>query len=176
LIPSHSASFLLLVRVSKYFVRKAPPHETPSWVGDGEVFFITFCAVERTNTPLTQNKVPGHLLDAAKHYHHLGRWWVRLFLIMPDHVHGLVSVPATEALRKVVAQWKSYTAKKTGMRWQMDYFDHRIRNLPALQEKELYILNNPVRRKLVEKIEDWPWILRQQDLMIAPGRKERSRS
>jgi putative transposase len=158
-------SSITYVSVSKYFMRKTPAHDQPSWIADGEIFFITICAAKRTEQPLTQNSVPTHLLDAAHHYHRLDRWWVRLFLVMPDHVHGLVAVPAEGVLRKTVASWKSYTAKTARISWQRDFFEHRPRNLAALEEKEQYILNNPVRRGLVQNEKDWPWILRQSDLI-----------
>jgi putative transposase len=101
--------------VSKYFVRQKLPHKPPSWVADGAVFFITICAKERETRPLMAEGVPEKLLKAVIHYHEIGRWWARLLLVMPDHVHGLVAVPREEVLRKVVAQWKSYTAKAAGI-------------------------------------------------------------
>jgi len=108
-----------------------------------------------------QPRVPEQLLQAARHYHELGRWWVRLFLVMPDHVHALVAMPSVATLRNTVATWKSYTAKTTGISWQSDFFEHRPRNSSALREKEEYILQNPVRRGLVKKPADWPWFLHE---------------
>ena len=146
---------------SNYFTRKKLPHDMPPWVADGEIFFLTFCAKHREARPLVQPRVPEQLLQAARHYHELGRWWVRLFLVMPDHVHALVAMPSVATLRKTVATWKSYTAKTTGISWQSDFFEHRPRNSSALREKEEYILQNPVRRGLVKKPADWPWFLHE---------------
>jgi len=145
---------------SKYFVRKTLPHQAPAWVGDGEIFFITICAKNRETQPLTQKGVPEQLLEAAIQYHETGRWWTRLFLIMPDHVHALVAVPGNEVMRKVVAQWKTITAKITGVEWQKDFFDHRPRDLRALEEKEIYIFENPVRKGLVKTPEEWKWVVK----------------
>ena len=148
---------------SKYFVRKRLHHATPSWIAEGSVIFITLCATDRELRPLLREGVPQQLLASALHYHRIGRWYVRLFLIMPDHVHGLVAVPPAESLRKVVAAWKSYVAKASGVRWQRDFFEHRPRDLAALEEKETYIRNNPVRGKLVNQAGEWPWVLRAVD-------------
>jgi len=145
---------------SKYFSRKIPPHQPPDWVADGEIIFITICAKNRETQPLIHDGVAEQLLKAAIYYHETGRWWARLFLIMPDHVHGLVSVPSKDILRKVVAAWKSYTAKAKKISWQQDFFDHRPRDLRALQEKEIYILENPLRGGLVKVGEEWPWKFR----------------
>ena len=131
---------------------------------DGEIFFVTICAKDRALRPFAQVRVAQALLASARHYHEAGNWWLRLFLIMPDHIHALMVFPPTKRMRKVVAAWKSYTAKTTGISWQQDFFDHRVRNPSAFYEKELYILNNPVRQGLAKNTEEWPWKFRQQDL------------
>ncbi|HVU37297.1 MAG TPA: transposase [Opitutales bacterium] len=154
--------------VPKLPVRKNLPHDPPSWVPGGEIFFVTICVADRKTQPLANPQIAQSLLASARHNHDQGNWWIRLFLIMPDHVHGLLAFPPAKAMRKVIAAWKSYTAKTTGISWQQDFFDHRIRNLAALEEKELYILNNPMRKNLVKNTSEWPWLLRQRDLLIKP--------
>ncbi len=116
-------------------IRKNLPHDPPAWVPDGEIFFITICAAHRKLQPLANPRVAQSLLASARHYHELGNWWVRLFLIMPDHLHGLLTFPPAKLMHKVVAAWKSYTAKATGVSWQQDFFDHRVRSLAALHGK-----------------------------------------
>lgn len=54
---------------------------------------------------------------------------------------------------------KSYLAKKQQIRWQKNYFDHRLRNDAALEEKAQYIRLNPVRAGLVTKPEEWPFVI-----------------
>ncbi len=84
---------------------------------------------------------------------------------MPDHVHGLIAFPLDERMKGVVAKWKEYVAKKIGISWQRDFFDHRIRDVNSLEEKEAYILNNPVRKGLVENSEEWPYVWRTTDFV-----------
>jgi putative transposase len=43
------------------------------------------------------------------------------------------------------------------LRWQTDHWDTRIRNAEAYELKWLYVLNNPVRKNLVARPEDWPY-------------------
>jgi hypothetical protein len=43
------------------------------------------------------------------------------------------------------------------------FFDHRLRDHHQLQEKTEYILMNPVRKGLCERMEDWKWIYRPTD-------------
>jgi hypothetical protein len=50
-----------------------------------------------------------------------------------------------------------------GVRWQRDFFDHRLRNHRELDEKTCYVLQNPVRKNLAARVEDWPWVYRPMD-------------
>ena len=51
-------------------------------------------------------------------------------------------------MRQVVFKWKEYTAKELGLRWQRDFFDHRLRDDENRTEKAHYIRMNPVRAHL----------------------------
>ena len=61
-------------------------------------------------------------------------------------------------MRNVIFNWKEITAKKTGVLWQRDFFDHRLRDARAFEEKAYYIRMNPVRQGLVAKAEEWPYV------------------
>ena len=135
-------------------IRRRPPHEIPSWVPDGSIYFITICAKERRGKPLLSSAAA--TTRAAASYHEIGRWHLHLFLLMPDHVHLLASFPVEPGLRRTVAAWKSYAAKKGGFRWQTDFFEHRLRADESLDEKAHYIRMNPVRAGLCSKPGDWP--------------------
>jgi hypothetical protein len=58
----------------------------------------------------------------------------------------------------IISKWKEWTDKRVGIVWQRDFFDHRLRDDESRREKADYILNNPVRRNLVARPEDWPFI------------------
>jgi len=136
--------------------RKVIPHETP-WAIDPtkEWFFITICAKDRCDAPLIQATLGYELLKSTEVYENIGKWSVDVALVMPDHVHLIMRSPS--ALSAVIASWKRWTAKNLGVRWQRDFFDHRIRQSESLREKTDYVLNNPVRAGLVERSEDWPY-------------------
>ena len=51
-------------------------------------------------------------------------------------------------------------ARTTSIKWQRNYFDHRVRKDESLVEKADYILNNPVRARLVTCAEEWPFSIR----------------
>ena len=77
---------------------------------------------------------------------------------MPDHLHALISFPLERDPAKVMANWKEILAKKTGVHWQRDFFDHRLRSGESLQQKAEYIRQNPVRKGLVHSAEDWKFV------------------
>jgi REP element-mobilizing transposase RayT len=99
------------------------------------------------------------LLKSARLYHERDRWNCRLFLLMPDHLHALLTFPYDKDMGAVIAAWKGYQAKRLGIRWQGNYFDHRIRHRDELEEKAAYIRLNPVRKNLCQRDEEWPWML-----------------
>jgi len=77
---------------------------------------------------------------------------------MPDHLHALISFPGNETMETVMRAWKHYLAKEHDLRWQRDFFDHRIRQDESHEEKAAYIRNNPVRAGLVKTPAEWPYV------------------
>ena len=78
---------------------------------------------------------------------------------MPDHIHALLSFPQSERMVKVVADWKRFVARQTGIEWQKGFFDHRLRHDESFEEKAQYIRMNPVRAGMARRSEEWPHVL-----------------
>jgi REP element-mobilizing transposase RayT len=91
-------------------------------------------------------------------------WHVGRYVIMPDHVH-LFCAPAVfppKPIRSWVAYWKSESARhwprpEDAPLWQRDFWDTQLRRSENYTEKWSYVLANPVRAKLVNRLEDWPY-------------------
>ena len=80
-------------------------------------------------------------------------------VVMPDHVHGLFSFsPSKRTIEGVVSDWKRWTSRQLGIEWQRDFFEHRLRHEESRRQKVDYILANPVRKELVARPEDWPFV------------------
>jgi REP element-mobilizing transposase RayT len=153
--------------------RKKLPHDVPPWVSAGNLFFVTVCAANRRVNTLCLPTVAPQLLAAARAYQAREIWYARLFLLMPDHWHALLAFPPERTMRTVVTQWKSYTAKTlgaAGVRWQRDFFDHRLRGDESLDAKASYIRASPVRAGLVARAEEWPWVYAVEDADAGPAR------
>jgi REP element-mobilizing transposase RayT len=135
-------------------VRRRLPHEVPSWVPDGEVYFLTICARERGGRVLIERA--GKIIESAVCYHRIRRWHLHLIVVMPDHLHLLASFPPAPGLGATVGAWKSFTAKNGGFSWQTDFFEHRLRAGESFEEKAHYVRMNPVRAGLCADWTAWP--------------------
>ena len=103
------------------------------------------------------------ILECARQYHIRGKWKLALFLVMPDHMHFIVHVPAvgggTPTLPHVIGHWKHYVAEHFGVSFQKDFWDTRLRDEAHYGEKFRYICNNPVRKALCKAARDWPYVI-----------------
>jgi putative transposase len=53
------------------------------------------------------------------------RWHITLFLLMPDHLHALLSFARDESMSEVIRGWKRFHRRTNQVVWQEGYFDHR---------------------------------------------------
>jgi putative transposase len=81
------------------------------------------------------------------------------YVVMPEHVHLLVSEPRTSDLARAVQGLKLSVSRRRAERpfWQVRYYDFNVWAPEKVTEKLDYMHRNPVKRGLVERSEDWPW-------------------
>ncbi len=103
-------------------------HRPPPWVPDNAVFFITINCQKRGLNQLTIPETAQGLLNTFRFYQDQGKWHVSLCLLMPDHLHALISFNNDNGLgmANLIKTWKRYTSRTYRLDWQRDYFDHRI--------------------------------------------------
>ena len=74
--------------------RKTLPHEVPSWVDPRKaIYFITINCRKRFRNQLALPDIAKSLFETVRHRQEKLDWWPYLFLLMPDHVHALLSFP-----------------------------------------------------------------------------------
>jgi putative transposase len=125
---------------------------------EGDVHFVTFSCYHR----LGYLQAPGmrDLFEEA-----LGRmsycyeFNVVGYVVMPEHVHLLVSEPGKGLLAVGLQALKLSVAKRARERpfWQSRYYDFNVFTTAKRFEKLHYMHVNPVKRGLVIHPEDWPW-------------------
>jgi REP element-mobilizing transposase RayT len=99
---------------------------------------------------LLDKEVANIVEQALRHFDN-ERYTLGQFVIMPNHVHVLVTPLDQHDLAQIVHSWKSYTAHeinrilhRTGPVWQQEYFDHIVRNALSLERFATYIAENPI--------------------------------
>jgi REP element-mobilizing transposase RayT len=92
------------------------------------------------------------------------RYRLLVWTIMPNHVHVMIEQISGFRLSDIVHSWKSFTSnaingrrERKGRLWAVDYFDRFVRDEKHYVNAKYYIENNPVKARLVEKPEDWPF-------------------
>ncbi|TPG73700.1 REP-associated tyrosine transposase [Pseudomonas arsenicoxydans] len=84
------------------------------------------------------------------------------FVVMPDHFHWLIQLHRG-SLGELMCQTKSLSARsinaatgRTGSLWQQGFHDHSLRQEESLVRIARYVVANPLRARLVEKLGDYP--------------------
>lgn len=87
----------------------------------------------------------------------LGRAATLAYVVMPDHVHWLLRLGDKAALSTVVRGVKSVAAHGIGRAvWQAGFHDHALRADEDVLEAARYVVANPLRARLVERLADYP--------------------
>jgi len=86
------------------------------------------------------------------------------WVLMPDHLHGVLQLGDRDKLGTVVNRLKSASARhanralsRTGGIWVKAFHDHALRDDEDLQDVARYVVANPVRAGLVAHVGDYPF-------------------
>ncbi|HEY2002187.1 MAG TPA: transposase [Acidobacteriaceae bacterium] len=125
----------------------------------GDLHFLTFsCYRRRPNlsTSSSCTRFESSLEETRARYN----FYVLGYVVMPEHVHLLVTEPEKEPLSKAIQALKQSVSrhlKTVEPFWQLRYYDFNVRTERKRIEKLRYIHRNPVTRGLVASPEEWPW-------------------
>jgi putative transposase len=123
-------------------------------------YFLTFCTFERQAHFTTQehvNLVLLHIQRAASEQ----RFALIAYCFMPDHLHLLIGALADNSdARRFIKAAKQYSGfyfkqKFEHQLWQRYGFERTLRDDDATLTVARYIVENPLRARLVEKVEDY---------------------
>ncbi len=123
--------------------------------------FLTFSCYRRApllGTPRSRDIFEQTLERSRRWY----GFYVAGYVIMPEHVHLLITEPERAKLSVALQMLKQNVAHQLrgpegGIFWLPRYYDFNVWSEPRCVEKLRYIHRNPVKRGLVEEPEDWPW-------------------
>jgi len=93
------------------------------------------------------------LIKTIQHYRKEGKYKLHAFVVMPDHIHLLLT-PEAVTLERVIGLIKGGFSRRLGSKmpvWQRGFTDHRIRDAEEFEARRTYIHQNPVRAHLTEE-------------------------
>lgn len=106
-------------------------------------------------------RVAGIVRNAFLHFDDK-RYRLHSWVIMPNHVHLLLTPSDGESLAAIMHSLKSFAAKEAnkvlgrkGHFWSKEYFDRYIRDGEHFARTRRYIERNPVKAGLCVAPEDW---------------------
>ena len=124
----------------------------------GHMHFLTFSCYQRRQYLATQaaKELFERSLEAIRARY---EFYVLGYVVMPEHVHLLVTEPKQAILAKAIQALKLSVSVQQQRRpfWHTRYYDFNVFTGRKMVEKMRYIHRNPVVRGLVAKPEDWPW-------------------
>ena len=127
---------------------------------EGHHHFLTFSCYHRLPY-LNDDHSRTIFLDTLETLRKRHQFLIFGYVLMPEHVHLLLSEPKLQRLDNTLRVLKGQTSKLLkGARlqfWQTRYYDFNVFTHPKFVEKLQYIHRNPVERGLVERPEYWPW-------------------
>jgi putative transposase len=129
-----------------------PSYPTHSVRIQPETFAITVVAHQRRR--IFQRTANADLMmNTLSRYREQGRFRLHGFVIMPDHIHVLITPAHDHSIERCVQLIKggfSFAIRKdfTGEVWQGGYHTHRITDARDYNNQLLYIANNPKRKNI----------------------------
>jgi putative transposase len=157
--------------------RNACPEKVLS---SARVFFVT------TTTSMGRRLLQSErhamlLIDVLRANVAAGKFEMHDFVIMPDHLHLLMTLPGDVTIEQAMQLIKggfSYRLKRDlgyqGEVWQRGFSEVRIIDGQSFLQHRAYIVQNPVKAGLVERAEEWPYCYSYLAKKKAQGLKPRS--
>ena len=151
--------------------------EGHSYVGQQQ-YFLTICADQRAeffrNDETARMAIDLFLQTASSH-----RFDVITYCVMPDHMHALTEGrddgAELEPFVKIAKQKTGYEFKQQHRTrlWQPGYYEHVLRSDERTADVVRYIIENPLRKRLVENVLDYPYwgssLYSREDLLASIG-------
>jgi putative transposase len=137
------------------------PHGLRRFQQTGDLHFVTFSCYRRQPklaSPASRDTFEKSLAWVRQRY----RLRITGYVVMPEHVHLLLSEPPDAVLSRALQSLKQSVARTLALRagepfWQARYYDFNVHSERKRIEKLQYMHRNPVARGLVGAPENWAW-------------------
>ncbi len=142
----------------------------------GHEFHFTVCA-RHHGSPFSDDRLADVVVDSLMWTRERYDWILFCYCLIPDHLHLLCRLTARQAAHfdgsprgevpggvlDHLRRFKSYTTSQSwrlgleGPLWQRSSYDRVFDLQRPFEETAAYVLENPVRKGLVERWQDWPY-------------------
>lgn len=146
----------------------------------GRIYFVTTLLANRDERLFTEFFCARQIVFEMRGLQNEGVVDSLAWVIMPDHLHWVFQLKPQAELPAVMKALKARSAhrinkflNRQGAVWQRAYYDHALRKDEDVKAIARYIVANPLRAKLVERIEDYPlwdavWLYKNVANKFAP--------
>jgi putative transposase len=154
------------------------PKNLKRYTGRNDLHFITFCCYHRKRL-LESARSRNLVIRVLGEVHAKYGFALVGYVIMPEHVHLLISESSAVPPAKIIQVFKQRVSRRMRGKkrprkgqlslpfpeppsqlrrfWQRRYYDFNIYSRKKLWEKLEYMHANPVEERLVQHPQDWPW-------------------
>ena len=154
----------MTTHIGKYrkYTRKLSPRLKDFDYKGYYVYFIT-CNTYKDRKYFKDEETIKEIVDILKDVIEQYGFKLICYCFMPNHLHLLVGgISEMSSLKKFIQVFKQKTAyhfkeSKNEILWHRNYFDHTVRKEENISNICDYILNNPVRRGLVQDYRNYPY-------------------
>ena len=133
-------------------------------------FFVTSTTAQR-KTIFQVHKTAELFIGVLLHYREAHKYLLHEFVVMPDHFHALITPSPEISLERAVQFIKggfSFRLKSHFSVWQPSFTNHRIRDARDFEQHREYIHMNPVRARLAQRPEEYPFSSASGRFMLDP--------
>jgi putative transposase len=124
-------------------------------------FFIT-ASIWGKRSLLQSDRAACLFVENLLEHRNAGRYRLHEYVVMPDHFHALVTVGPGITIERAVQFIKGAFAFRAGRAfgwhapiWQKGFSEVRVLDAEAFLNFRKYIWGNPVRARLVQRVEDY---------------------
>ena len=127
------------------------------------VYFVTTDTWQRR--AIFSKAGPGQiLLDQILNSRERGFYQLHAFVIMPNHLHLMLTPGENKTLEKAMQMIKGGSAHRIGKElqyqfpvWHTGFHDRWVRDAKEYRETLRYIEQNPVEARIVDSAKEYPW-------------------
>ncbi len=152
------------IRIATYAWRMARPLRLRGIDYTGPArYFLTFCSRNRIRA-FEEPAVAAMAIEQFLRTAAIEQFAVLAYCVMPDHAHLLVEAKTANAdLRRFAKMAKqrsggAYSRRLHQPLWQSGYHERILRSDDDARQIARYVLNNPLRARLVADVRDYPYV------------------